>query len=188
MERYHRLALEASVGLPALRAFVLAEMVTTTAVIRVERIAEAGRWALEARSESRSGGAREQRLALHALAWTQSLGGNAIDDVCDEYRAVSEAASYITVGADRIAGQRLVWRGDLQRARELLTRLFELADERGEPYSYALLRLHLCEVELRAGAWDAATRLLDEWAESSDRELVIWPMYERCRALVAAGR
>ena len=54
--------------------------------------------------------------------------------------------------------------------------------------SYALQRLHLCELELRAGEWDAAARLLDEWAESSDRELLIFPMYERCRALLAAGR
>jgi DNA-binding CsgD family transcriptional regulator len=66
--------------------------------------------------------------------------------------------------------------------------LLLLADERGEPTSYALQRLHLCELELRAGEWDAASRLLDEWAESSDRELLLPPMYERCRALLAAGR
>jgi DNA-binding CsgD family transcriptional regulator len=46
----------------------------------------------------------------------------------------------------------------------------------------------VCELELRAGAWDAAARLLDEWAESSDRDLLFWPMYERCRALLASGR
>ena len=34
--------------------------------------------------------------------------------------------------------------------------------------SYALQRLHLCELELRAGEWDAAAQLLDEWAESTD--------------------
>ena len=54
-------------------------------------------------------------------------------------------------------------------ARAMLTRLLALADERGEPVSYALQRLHLCELELRAGDWGAASRLLDEWAESSDR-------------------
>ncbi len=66
--------------------------------------------------------------------------------------------------------------------------LLAAADDRGEPSSYALLRLHLCELELRAGDWDAAERRLDEWAESSDSELLVWPMYERCRALLAAGR
>jgi DNA-binding CsgD family transcriptional regulator len=50
------------------------------------------------------------------------------------------------------------------------------------------VRLHVCELELRAGDWAAAQRLLDEWAESSDRELLIRPMYQRCRALLAAGR
>jgi DNA-binding CsgD family transcriptional regulator len=32
------------------------------------------------------------------------------------------------------------------------------------------------------------TRLLDEWAESADEQLLITPTYQRCRALVAAGR
>lgn len=41
---------------------------------------------------------------------------------------------------------------------------------------------------MRTGAWAAAARLLDEWAETSEGRLVIWPMYERCRALLAAGR
>ena len=35
--------------------------------------------------------------------------------------------------------------------RAALERLLELADERGEPSSYALQRLHVCELELRAG-------------------------------------
>jgi DNA-binding CsgD family transcriptional regulator len=61
-----------------------------------------------------------------------------------------------------------------------------MADEQGEPISYALLRLHLCELELRVGCWDEAEQLLDEWAESADD--LVWPKYERCRALVAAGR
>jgi len=67
-------------------------------------------------------------------------------------------------------------------------RALELADERGELISYFLQRLHLCECALRAGAWRAAAALLDEWAESTERDLVFAPMYERCRALLAAGR
>jgi ATP/maltotriose-dependent transcriptional regulator MalT len=50
------------------------------------------------------------------------------------------------------------------------------------------MRLHVTELELRAGNWDAAGRLLDEWAESADADLLIPPMYERCRALLYAGR
>ena len=63
-----------------------------------------------------------------------------------------------------------------------------LAVERGEEISYAWLRLNLTELELRAGEWDAAERLLDEWADADDGQLLITPTYQRCRALLAAGR
>jgi DNA-binding CsgD family transcriptional regulator len=76
----------------------------------------------------------------------------------------------------------------MPEARLALARLLALADERGEEASYVLVRLHVCELELRAGEWDAAGSLLDEWAESSNRELTFRPQYQRCRALLAAGR
>ena len=41
---------------------------------------------------------------------------------------------------------------------------------------------------MRVGDWAAARRLLDEWAESAEREQLNLPMYERCRALLAMGR
>src|SRR5262249_50541268 len=69
-----------------------------------------------------------------------------------------------------------------------LVGLLQQADDRGEAESYALQRLHLCELELRAGDWAAAGHLLDEWAESAERGLLNLPMYERCRALLAMGR
>jgi DNA-binding CsgD family transcriptional regulator len=66
--------------------------------------------------------------------------------------------------------------------------LLSVADERGEDESYALARLHVCELHLRAGEWEAATVLLEEWAESSELVIGFRPKYERCRALLAAGR
>jgi len=66
--------------------------------------------------------------------------------------------------------------------------LRQRAEERGEPSAYALIRLHLCELELRVGNWSEAQRLLDDWGASTDNVLLHWPMYERCRALLAAGR
>ena len=170
------------------RGLLLAAMAENVAAVRVERIAEAEAWALEA-LPGRPGAEPElERKALYALAWARSLGGGAIDDVCDRFVSASPAASYIAGSPNRIAGQRLVWRGEIAAARALLRRELAAADERGEPSSYALVRLHLCELELRAGDWDAAERLLDEWAVSAERELLLWPMYERCRALHAAGR
>ena len=62
------------------------------------------------------------------------------------------------------------------------------AEERAEPSSYALVRLHLCELELRIGALGEAQRLLDDWGASADNRLLHWPMYERCQALLAVGR
>jgi DNA-binding CsgD family transcriptional regulator len=129
-----------------------------------------------------------ERDVLHALSWARSLRGHAIDDICERFVAASDAAFLIAGSPERIAGQRLVWRGEVDRARADITRLLEVADQRGEAVSYALQRLHLCELELRVGDWEAASRLLDDWAESADRELLLPPMYERCRALLAAGR
>src|SRR5262249_57908985 len=60
--------------------------------------------------------------------------------------------------------------------------------ERGETWSYVRLLLGLCEVEMRAGEWTAAAHLLDEWERSPDRELLVSPAYQRCRALLAAGQ
>jgi DNA-binding SARP family transcriptional activator/DNA-binding CsgD family transcriptional regulator len=172
----------------ALRSPVLARMAENEAAVRVTRIHDAEQWAVEAAAAARRAGPAEERKALYALAWARSLGGGAIEDVCSRYRTVSEDATYIGQSPERVAGQRLVWRGDVAEARIVLTELLLEAEERGEPSSYALQRLHLCEVELRAGDWDEAARLLDEWSESPERELLHWPMYERCRALLAAGR
>jgi DNA-binding CsgD family transcriptional regulator len=52
----------------------------------------------------------------------------------------------------------------------------------------AWARLHLCEVALRAGDCAEASRLLDEWAESAEGDLLTTPGYERCRALLATIR
>jgi DNA-binding CsgD family transcriptional regulator len=181
-------ALAESAGYPLQRAAILAKLVNNWTGIRLQRLAESEAWAEEALSVAEGEDPALERLALDGLSWARSLRGRPIDDLCDRFRAVSEAASYLALSPDRVAAQRLVWRGEIERARELLRRLWSLAEERGEPVSYALMRLHMCELELRAGGWDLAGRLLDEWAEAEDDELLLWPMYERCRALLAANR
>jgi DNA-binding CsgD family transcriptional regulator len=188
IQRYLEQALVESGDDMRARASVLADLAENVAVVRVERIAEAEAWALEALAATRGAQPELERRALYALAWTRSLGGRAIDDVWERFRSASPDAAYIAHSPERVAGQRLVWRGEIAAARAVLTRQLADADERGEPSSYALQRLHLCELELRAGEWDPAEQLLDEWAESADRELLHWPMYERCRALLAVGR
>ncbi len=186
IRRYFELALGESRGDPELHAFVLGQMAINEAAIRVERIREAEAWAMQALPAARRAGAHAERRALKALSWPRSLSGRPIDDLCDQFRSVSQGAGSIESSPERIAGQRLVWRGDLDAARTLLTRLLSEADARDEVFSYAMVRLHVCELELRAGDWSRAADLLDEWADSPER--MVWPMYERCRALLAAGR
>ena len=170
---------------PGLHASVLARMSGNTVFTRVAGLPEAESWALEALEEAQRAGA-DQRRALYALAWARSLRGQPIGDVCERFAAVSGTAYPVGQFPDRVQVQRHFWRGELDQARTLLGRLFPIADERGEPYSYALLRLHLCQLEQRSGNWDAAEQVLEEWA--SDREVVGWPMHQRSLALSAAGR
>jgi DNA-binding CsgD family transcriptional regulator len=167
-----------------LRAYALAKIAGNTAPTCVERIPEAEAWALEALSAAPRAGRDVERLALYALGWARSLRGRPIDDICERFRA-ADAGFDLTDSPEPVANQRLTWRGDVTGARAAFSRLLSLADERGEAMSYALQRLHLCELELRAGEWAAAARLLDEWSESSDL-LVPWGLVtaKRCGALI----
>ena len=187
-ERHLDAALAECEGDPEVSAYVLARKAGHAAGSAVERIPEAEALALEALAAARRAGPDAERFALNQLAWARSMAGSPVDELCERFRAVSDTAYYIVESPERVLGKRLVWRGEVSRARVILTRLLALADEHGEPVSYVLQRLQMCELELRAGDWGAASRLLDEWAESSDRQLLIFPTYERCRALLAAGR
>jgi DNA-binding NarL/FixJ family response regulator len=182
--RHLERALAESDSDPVLHAYVVAN--TSSAVIGVERIAEAEAQALEVLPAARAD-PNVERVVLYALAWARSLRGLPIDDLCERFDAILGIPAHMA-SPDRVAGQRLVWRGELDEARATFTRLLAIADERGEARSYAFQRLHLCELTLRAGAWEQASHLLDEWEQSSEAELLLQPMYERCRALLAAGR
>lgn len=186
--RYLDSALAESRGDPAVRAHVLARKADDAAGSVVENIPQATAWALEALAAAPGAGRDVELVALRGLSWARSMSGRPIDDLCERFRAASGGAAYVAESPERIAAQRLVWRGEVDQARVVLTRLLALADEHGEATSYAVLRLHVCELELRIGGWDAAARLLDEWSESAERDLLLPPMYERCRALLAAGR
>jgi DNA-binding CsgD family transcriptional regulator len=192
VEHYFQRALAESEGDPDLRASVLSETAAIAMTIRVERIREAEAWALEAQATARSADA--QRAALDALAWARALRGLPIDEVYERFVAVMDTAVYVAASPERVAGQRLAWRGEIDRARSVHARLRALADEHGETFSYALEGLHLCELELRAGCWEAASRLLDDVielegiVELSGAQGVTFPISKRCRALLAAGR
>ena len=171
---------------PELRALVLAKKAHQLASY-VTAVRETEAWALEALPAARAAGPELERAALHGLGWARALRGLPIDDVCERFRACSEAAAHITDSPEPVQGLRLLWRGEIEPARTILTNLLAESDVRGEEVSYALQRLNLCDLELRAGNWDTAERLLDEW-ESADRQLLIEETYLRSRALLAVGR
>ncbi len=176
---YIERALEAAGDDPALHDRVLALKALCTVAEGVERIPEAERWALESLPEPD---------ALRALGWTRALRGVDIDEVCARFDAATGPGAHLIDSPVPLAALRRAWRGEIVPAREATTRFLELAAERGEGVGYAWLRLNLCEIELRAGEWDAAERLLDEWAASDEGEFLITPTYQRCRALLAVGR
>ena len=183
VDRFVR-ALDESGDEPGLHASVLARMSGNAVYTRVARMAEAESWALQSLEEAEQAGA-DERTSLYALAWARAMRGRQIDDLCERFAA---AGVDYPVGqyAERVQAQRHFWRGEVGQARAILDRLRPIADERGELYSYQLLRLHFCQLEQRSGNWDAAERILDEWA--ADQEVIAWPMYQRSRALLAAGR
>lgn len=171
---------------PALHARIVARM--SSAVISVERIADAEARTLEVLPAAERAGPEVQRDVLFALAWARALRGQPLDDVCDRWAAASAVPGHLAESPERVAGQRCVWRGEIEEGKAVFERLLALSDGRGELASYVWARLHLCELALRVGDWQTADRLLDEWAETSERELFVEPYYQRCRALLAAGR
>jgi DNA-binding CsgD family transcriptional regulator len=172
----------------ALRLRVLCHLAENEAVIEVRNVDVADTRAAEAVEASAAGSAGDQRLALYTRVWTSALRGRPVDDLLERYEALASGSTYLARTPGRVVGQHHVWRGETGAARARFEAFRLLAAERGEPNPYALARLHLCELELRVGGWDAAEALLDEWAASIDSSLLHWPMYERCRSLLAAGR
>jgi DNA-binding CsgD family transcriptional regulator len=179
-------ALEEAQEDPALRARVVAKM--SSAVISVASIPEAEARALDVLPDAREAGPEVERPVLFALAWARGLRGRSVDDLCERFDATSDSAGFLAESPERVAGQRLVWRGELEAARATFERLRFLADERGEPASYVWAQLHLCELELRIGNWTQAARLLDQLDQTTDPEVFVVPFFERCHALLAAGR
>jgi DNA-binding CsgD family transcriptional regulator len=173
---------------PVLHATAVARMVRHVAVGCVARVAEAERWAVDVLPAARAGGADVEREVLHSLAWVRALRGAPISDLAEQFRAASTTAFPIIRSIERVEAEQLSYRGNVTAAGIALQRLLHLAEEGGEALAVAFLRLQLCEVKLRAGRWRAASALLDEWHASNETELIVEQAYQRCRALLAAGR
>jgi DNA-binding CsgD family transcriptional regulator len=174
---------------PELRATALATRSRLLALVRVERIGEAEALAAEAARLARFAGAEVELHALISLAWARILRGRPVGDLSERFPRLRGISSLYEGSIDRPAGVRLAFRGRIGEARAILRRQLALADERGEARFGAVLMIHLCELELRAGDVREASRLLGQWAEAGVIEGVE-PAFARCQALLAvlAGR
>ena len=185
-ERYLDQALAESGEDGNLRARVLAKKAGHAAAASVSQLSQAKAWSEEALRAADDPFVR--RYALWSLAWPLALSGRSLDELCSRSSVAADPTGYISASPERVAAKRLFWRGELAQARASLESLSTLADERGDPTSYAMIRMHRVELELRSGNFREAQRLLDEWVQSSDFETQFRPQYPRCRALLEAGR
>jgi DNA-binding CsgD family transcriptional regulator len=164
---------------------VLATKARLLAMVRVERIDEAEALAAQACRVARVADADVERHALQALAWVRILRGRPVGDLSGRFPRQPGSSSLYEGSIDRAAGARLAFRGRTGEARATFQRLLALADERGEARFGAVMLLHLCELELRAGDVRETSRLLGRWAESGAME-GMEPEYARCHSLLAA--
>ena len=124
--RHLERALIEAQGDDALRARIVAKM--SSAVISVERIAEAEARTLEVLPAAERAGPEVERDVLFALAWARALRGRALDEVCARWFAASAAPGHLAESPERVAGQRRVWRGEIEQARAVFERLLALSD------------------------------------------------------------
>ena len=102
---------------PALRAHALASMALSTAAEGVERIGEVEAWAQEALRGAAPGRGSSGSPCARWAGRTR-LRGRPIDDVCERFLAASPGAVQLIDSPEPVAALRLVWRGDLERARD----------------------------------------------------------------------
>ena len=174
---------------PGLHAQALAKRAMVLAVHRVHAIVQAEHLANEALGTAASAGPEAERRALVALAWARILRGRAIDDLA----AWAAGLAPVTPGlydssVDRPAGVRLVFRGELARAREVFRGLVAAAEQQGEARSGTVAAIQLCEVELRAGDTAAAARALAEVDQWTALEPEAAAFRARAQAMLAALR
>jgi len=167
-----------------LRSRVLSTLATEVAVGRVERVEQCRAWAEEALTLVKEGDAAHDGL-VYALAWVRVLQGRSLDDLRTEAPPLS-AEPELCRSLDHIGAIQLAFRGRIAAARAVFEGLHGLAEERGEMWTLATLRLQLCELELRAGGWAAAEALLHDWDTTIG--ITLEPARQRCLALLAAGR
>jgi hypothetical protein len=184
-------ALEEAGDDPRTRTSALSYGAVHAAVASVATLEAADAMAEQAAREERVEPA-VRRYALFSLAWTRAMRGRDIDDVCERHAAVAVPAEQIYHAVVRVSALHHMWRGDVRWAETRMRELLATAEERGEGWSTAAMRLHLCELWLRTGEWDLAGRMLRDWDQPSGRGAhcgpAARPAARRCWRRAAATR
>ncbi|HTW98128.1 MAG TPA: AAA family ATPase [Acidimicrobiales bacterium] len=179
-------ALEAAEGHAELRATVVAQRSSDLLFVEAGPVGELEADLRDVEQAARRYGPQGVEELEFALSWAAAMRGRAVDRPAAGPSAVTTAALHSS--PERTEAVRLIWRGQVHEARAALARLLAVADERGEAESYFVIRLHLCELELRAGRLDAVGGWLDEWSEEGDSPLAAQAGLARMRAMLAASR
>ena len=175
---------------PELRSIVLTDIAIETGIGEVHGIAQCEGLAQEAVDLAISAGEQRQELrALHSLIWMRSLRGKQIGAQLRQADRIGGAIrSLIFESIERHRAVRMLWRGELAPAREILVGLLAAAEERGEDISYFVVRLHLCELSLRSGDWELIDQLLEDWERHPAESVGSSPAFLRISAQLSAGR
>ena len=178
-------ALTDSANDPLVRAEVLAYKSEELSTLWLEKLQLAERWALEA---LRLAGPEAGADIVAALGWVRIMRGRPIDDLIGRSSA-TVAPESVQNSIDRLMGIRLAFRGHVSAAREMFLSLVAVAEDRGESWSVDGILHQLCELELRAGDWNAAASRLAQQAPSfSEVAIAVGTHDPRIRAVIAAIR
>jgi DNA-binding CsgD family transcriptional regulator len=144
---------------PARAAWIGTQMSTMLGIL-LGRLAEARPQSAAAVAQARAAGDPAiLRAALAADGFLAAMAGEA--DAGDRLRAAAQLPGFPRAPTPYDAPETILalwhlWRGELDPARDLLQDALDLAERRGLDHAANTIRLHLAEVEWRAGNWDSA--------------------------------
>lgn len=152
------------------------------ATFRVARIIEAVELAREA--QSYTDGTPEESRGRLALGWALLMRGQPLDHLRND-SPPSPGDTLFDSAVNRPVGIQQAFRGNIEESREIMVRLKDLAEDRGDARSGMGSSIQLCELNLRRGDVIASEPFLDEvdrWMAIDEMRMVC----ARIRAVTAA--
>ncbi|HET8980863.1 MAG TPA: helix-turn-helix transcriptional regulator, partial [Solirubrobacteraceae bacterium] len=140
------------------RAAILAEKAFLSAAGQVDHIEQAHAWAVEAVELAEDENRELQAVCATTLGWMEMMRGRPIAGVT---LSLPDPPVAVYDHPDRLHAVRAIWRGETERAGELLHALLAEAERREEEISRVVMTGHLIELALRIGDFRRAAELVD---------------------------